>query len=148
MMTKITAAAATAQAISNSAGKKTGAMQELGKDAFLQLLVAQLRYQNPLNPQDSSAFVAQLAQFSALEQMYNLNNTMQQLLALQAGMQNTAPAYLGLEVTVAEAEGEVVTGTVTAVEFVGSQPWLVVNGRSYPLADVIRVAQGVSDDES
>ena len=138
--------AAAATSTTTAAGKD--AVQELGKDAFLQLLVAQLRYQNPLNPQDSSAFVAQLDQFSALEQMYNLNNTMQQLLALQAGMQNTAPAYLGLEVTVAEAEGEVVTGTVTAVEFVGSQPWLVVNGRSYPLADVIRVAQGVSDDES
>ncbi|MTI57300.1 flagellar hook capping FlgD N-terminal domain-containing protein [Geosporobacter ferrireducens] len=53
----------------------TGPKQELDKDAFLQLLVTQLRYQDPLNPMDDKEFVAQMAQFSALEQMQNLNKT-------------------------------------------------------------------------
>ncbi|TCK97894.1 FlgD-like protein [Natranaerovirga hydrolytica] len=45
----------------------------LGKDAFLQLLVTQMQHQDPLNPMDDKEFIAQMAQFSALEQMQNLN---------------------------------------------------------------------------
>ena len=45
---------------------------DLGKDAFLQLLVAQLRHQDPLEPQDNSSYIAELAQFSSLEQMTNV----------------------------------------------------------------------------
>jgi len=47
----------------------------LGKDSFLQLLVTQMKNQNPLDPQDNTAFVAQLAQFSSLESMQNLTST-------------------------------------------------------------------------
>ncbi|CAD5200523.1 flagellar hook assembly protein FlgD [Pseudomonas sp. FEN] len=57
-------------AISSAAGGQT-----LGKDAFLQLLVTQLKNQDPLNPQDNSAFVAQLAQFSSLEGIQTLNTS-------------------------------------------------------------------------
>ncbi|NCC23729.1 MAG: flagellar hook assembly protein FlgD [Deltaproteobacteria bacterium] len=49
--------------------KKTGDRSELGKEAFLQLLVTQLRHQDPLNPMDDKEFTAQLAQFSSLEQL-------------------------------------------------------------------------------
>ena len=48
----------------------------LGKDAFLQLMITQLRYQDPLEPMDNKDSIAQMAQFSALEQMQNLNTTM------------------------------------------------------------------------
>ena len=50
-----------------------GRNDELGKDEFLQLLVTQLRYQDPLNPMDSTAFASQLAEFSGLEQLIKLN---------------------------------------------------------------------------
>ena len=52
---------------------------ELGKDAFLQLLVAQMKYQDPLDPQDNSEYIAELANFSALEQMTNVNSNLESL---------------------------------------------------------------------
>ena len=52
---------------------------ELGKDVFLQLLVAQMKYQDPLDPQDNSEYVAELANFSALEQMTNVNSNLESL---------------------------------------------------------------------
>ncbi|WLD66174.1 MULTISPECIES: flagellar hook assembly protein FlgD [Pseudomonas] len=59
----------------NSATKAATGSQSLGKDAFLQLLVTQLKNQNPLSPQDNGAFVAQLAQFSSLEGINTLNDS-------------------------------------------------------------------------
>lgn len=61
---------------SSSSSEKTESNDAMGKDAFLQLLVTQLNNQNPLEPQDNSEFVSQLAQFSSLEGMENLNSTL------------------------------------------------------------------------
>ena len=59
----------------DSSGKprQTGSMQSLGRDDFLKLLVTKLEYQDPLNPMQDENFIAQLAQFSSLEQMYNIS---------------------------------------------------------------------------
>ena len=59
--------------------QKTTVNNEMGKDAFLQLLVTQLRYQDPLQPQDNSEFVAEMAQFSSLEQMNNIADAMSEI---------------------------------------------------------------------
>ncbi|MGE8101080.1 flagellar hook assembly protein FlgD [Pseudomonas fluorescens] len=69
-----TAANGLSAATSSATGGKA-----LGKDAFLQLLVTQLKNQNPLSPQDNGAFVAQLAQFSSLEGITSLNTTVSSL---------------------------------------------------------------------
>ncbi len=61
----------------------------LGKDDFLQLLVAQLQHQDPLKPMDSTEFTAQLAQFSSLEQLYNVNDNLGELGTNQLTMNNT-----------------------------------------------------------
>ena len=52
---------------------------DLGKETFLQLLVTQLQNQDPLNPQDNSSYIAELAQFSALEQMTNVASNLEDL---------------------------------------------------------------------
>ena len=67
-------------------GSQTSSAQgssKLGKDEFLKILTAQLANQDPTQPMDSNAFVAQLAQFSALEQQQNTNDTLTQMLSLQ-----------------------------------------------------------------
>lgn len=69
-----TATSTTTDGLSSATGSSTG-NQALGKDAFLQLLVTQLKNQNPLDPQDNSEFVAQLAQFSSLEGITTLNDS-------------------------------------------------------------------------
>ncbi|MBA5979908.1 MULTISPECIES: flagellar hook assembly protein FlgD [Pseudomonas] len=77
----------TGDGIASATNSTTGG-QALGKDAFLQLLVTQLKNQNPLDPQDNSAFVAQLAQFSSLEGITTLNSTVSSL----AGNYNSSQA--------------------------------------------------------
>jgi len=74
--------------------------QALGKEDFLQLLVAQLQNQDPLNPADATEFTAQLAQFSSLEQMFNMNESLQELSSLSGDMERiSALNLIGREVT-------------------------------------------------
>lgn len=84
-VTHITNQTATAQSV----GLTTGAEQEMGKEEFLKLLVAQLQHQDPLEPQDNSAFVAELAQFSNLEQTIAINDNLEALSIQQQGTQNS-----------------------------------------------------------
>ncbi|MFY9496728.1 MAG: flagellar hook capping FlgD N-terminal domain-containing protein, partial [Halanaerobiales bacterium] len=56
----------------------------LDKDAFFKLLITQLKYQDPLTPMENTEFVAQMAQFSSLEQMANMNANLSQFLRIQA----------------------------------------------------------------
>lgn len=72
----------------------------MGKEDFLTLLVAQLKNQDPLNPDDPTEFTAQLAQFSSLEQLYNLNDSMQALATAQGSSEKLAAlSLIGQNVT-------------------------------------------------
>lgn len=72
----------------------------LGRDAFLTMLVAQLQNQDPLNPEEGTDFSSQLAQFSQLEQLMNLNDTLEDLAAsLENGSEDNALDYIGKQVT-------------------------------------------------
>ena len=76
------------------------ASQELDRDAFLNLLITQLQNQDPLNPTDSTEFTAQLAQFSSLEQLGNVNENLKQLQDFQASINNSqAVSLIGKEIT-------------------------------------------------
>jgi flagellar basal-body rod modification protein FlgD len=98
-----TAATAPAQGLSKALGGNSG----MGKDAFLRLLVAQLTNQDPLKPQDDSAFVAQLAQFSSLEQTMGINDRLDLLSAQNQGLQNSQ--VVGLVGKLATVRGSLVT---------------------------------------
>jgi flagellar basal-body rod modification protein FlgD len=84
-----------------AASAKSGSTKpgELGRDDFLNLLVTQLQYQDPLNPMDSTDFTAQLAQFSSLEQLSNMNTKMDELTRVQGAFANAqAVGYIGRDV--------------------------------------------------
>jgi len=72
------------------AGNEAARRAELDKNAFLQLLVAQIRHQDPLNPADSTQFLAQLAQFSELEQMINISTQLEAIRAEIAALKTQA----------------------------------------------------------
>ena len=63
-----------ASSVSNETTSSSSGTGELGKDEFLKLFIAQIQYQDPLNPLDSAEFTAQLAQFSSVEQLYGMNS--------------------------------------------------------------------------
>ncbi len=80
-------------------GLSTPRPNEMGKDAFLELLVTQLQYQDPLNPMDSTAFTAQLAQFSSLEQLNNVNKNLEYSRLYQASINNSqAVSFIGKDI--------------------------------------------------
>src|SRR6185295_3674273 len=92
----------------NAAGDATsqlsslaGGNQALGKDAFLKLLIAQMKHQDPLKPMDDTAFVAQLAQFSSLEQQASTNKLLELVATQQQGLaNNTIVGIVGKNVSV------------------------------------------------
>ena len=105
---------------------------DLDKDAFMQLLVTQLRYQDPLNPMDNQAFMAQMAQFSALEQMMNMSVAMDK---------SNAHALIGKVVEAqyqdpASNQTEMVVGKVDGVVMKNNKNYLMVNGKEIELKNV------------
>lgn len=79
--------------------------QEVDRDAFIKMFLAQMKHQDPLNPMDGSEFAAQLAQFSSLEQLYNVNSTLDGLKTLQeTGSRFETLALIGREIA-AEGSG-------------------------------------------
>lgn len=111
---------------------KVTTKSKLGKDDFLMLLVTQLKNQDPLNPVDDKEFLAQLAQFSALEQMRNLNESFNSVKAI---------ALIGKNVyaTINDGNGNYkeVFGKVDAVYRENGQYFLKVKGLDIPL-DAVR----------
>jgi flagellar basal-body rod modification protein FlgD len=105
--------------------KSGSASNELGKDEFLKLLILQLQNQDPLNPIKNEEFIAQLAQFSSLEQMQNLNKSMTSLGSLQILTQTAS--LVGKEVEVLTDNNSVVTGTVTQAIFKDGTAKIQVN---------------------
>jgi flagellar basal-body rod modification protein FlgD len=93
-----------------TAASKTAGNQILGKDDFLKLMVAQMKNQDPMNPADDKDNIAQMAQFSSLEQITNLATATQDLANRMSLTQNVG--LLGHSVTYTGTDGAAVTGTV------------------------------------
>lgn len=97
---------------------------ELGKDDFLQLLIAQLSHQDPTSPMEDTQFIAQMAQFSSLEQMTNMSSSFSKMASLLGSSE--ASSVVGTPVDI-EAGDSIISGTVMAATR-GDFPQVLVNG--------------------
>lgn len=116
----------------------------LGQDDFFKLLITQLRYQNPLEPLEDQEFIAQLATFSSLEQVTNLNKQFEQM---TASMEDSlfaitsiqqATACLGNVVEYRSGE-DVLSGRVDSVRIEGGLPVLMVGETRVDLSSIVAI---------
>ncbi|CAM3339804.1 flagellar hook capping FlgD N-terminal domain-containing protein [Nocardioides dubius] len=115
----------------------TSASTNDDQQMFMELMVAQLRYQDPLNPADSGEFLAQTAQFNALEQMTKVAEQTATLVASQLAF--GAAGMVGRDVSYLNEDGTTSTGKVTGVTFSTDGPILDVDGKQVPLAWVASI---------
>lgn len=120
---------------SSSGTRKTG---QLGKDDFLNLLVTQLRYQDPLNPTDDKEFIGQMAQFSSLEQMQGLNASFSASKAFSLiGKQVTGT------ITDSKNEAKTVQGVASTVKMNNGKVYVVVNNEDVPVDSITDVSESI-----
>jgi flagellar basal-body rod modification protein FlgD len=116
--------------------------KELDKDAFLKLMVAQLRYQDPSKPADGADFLAQTAQFTLVEKFSEMASGQSQLLSAQ--LMIGASNLVGRTVTYIDANGQNTSGVVSSASFSGSTPTLRVGDTDVALSSVKEVRNTTS----
>lgn len=115
--------------------RTSGGKGNLGKDAFLKLLVTQLKHQDPTKPMEDKEFISQMAQFSSLEQMTNLNKEVKSL--FQSSQSTQAFSMLGKEIDAYDpVTKKRVSGKVTSVKFDNTDFMLMVGKTEIPMSTV------------
>ncbi len=124
-----------------SASSAVDRPDQMGKEVFLKLLVAQMRFQDPSKPVDSSQMMAQTATFSQVEKLEQLATQNAALLVLQEA--STAGALVGRSVTYTDTDGAEVTGKVTAVRLASADQEAVatVGGKQVAVGRITSIAQ-------
>ena len=119
--------------------RNTKNSNELGKDEFLKLLITQLKYQDPLSPMEDKEFIAQMAQFSSLEQMIEMNKKLDSISNTEEGKRTSALSLLGKNVGISGGEN-IYYGKVTGIRFVSGEPKIIVeNLYEADLEDIVSV---------
>jgi flagellar basal-body rod modification protein FlgD len=101
----------------------TGALGGMGSDAFMTLLVAQMRYQNPMAPQDGAQYLAQVSQYAMVEQLQKVSQAQEEVSGYQRALMATS--MVGAQVTGTGEAGNPLTGTVLRVEYRSGKPALI-----------------------
>ncbi|MBF0319784.1 MAG: hypothetical protein HQL01_08280 [Nitrospirae bacterium] len=128
-----TSSSATADSTKTTTGA-TSSGAGIGKEDFLKLFTTQLKYQNPMSPMDTENFTTQLAQFTSVEQLTNLNTNIETLSAYSNSLNNiSATSLIGKSVIMNDST----TGTVTGVTFDSGVSYLKLdNGSNVKMSDV------------
>lgn len=124
-----------AQTIANGFNKTTtkNGMNGMDRDDFLKLLMAQLQHQDPMSAMKDEQFVAQLAQFSSLEGMQNLQKSVSSLLSISQLTQSASLVGKTVQLQPPQDGAQKVVGTVSSVKMDQGVPKIVVNGQLYTL---------------
>ncbi len=131
-------------AYSSNDSKVENRAMDMGTETFLKLLVTQMKYQDPFSGGDDMGdFMSQIAQFTMLERIIKLQQTVEDYAAQQAPAQSLN--LLNRIVEVKDEYGQLHQGEVTAVRFADGKPLLKVNGQEYPMQAVQRV-EGSNND--
>lgn len=133
---QITAPSATLPSTSTNTTANRVPQKSLGQEDFLKLLTVQLSKQDPMKPMEDTSFIAQMAQFSSLQQAETMSKNITDLKS--SADFSSASSMLGRHVTVTTTNGDV-TGDVTGVDATTGTPQLVIGGKSYPLSTVTRI---------
>ncbi|MGC8510901.1 MAG: flagellar hook assembly protein FlgD [Acidimicrobiales bacterium] len=115
---------------SSTGATSTGMASLLAPNTFLNLLVSELRYQDPMNPTSSANFMSQLAQLSQVEQLQSVS---------QSSDMGAAASLIGRTITGADSTGNVITGAVTGVTNGANGPTLDVGGSVVDLSSVTQI---------
>jgi flagellar basal-body rod modification protein FlgD len=111
---------------------------QMGKDTFLQLLVAQMRYQDPNSPTSTTEFMSQTATFTQVEKLEEIASQNAELLALQRSL--SAGALVGHSVSWTAEDGTTKSGTVSSVRFGSDGANAVVGGTAVPIGRLTEVS--------
>ena len=111
---------------------------QMGKDTFLQLLVAQMRYQDPNSPTSTTEFMSQTATFTQVEKLEEIASQNAELLALQRSL--SAGALVGHSVSWTAEDGTTQSGTVSSVRFGSDGANAVVGGTEVPIGRLTEVS--------
>lgn len=122
----------------NATASGSGA-KALGRDDFLKLLLAQLQHQDPMSAMKDEQFIAQLAQFSSLEETQTMRKSLSTLLNVSQLSQSTGLIGRTVQVKEAKEGAPLVTGTVSSVKMENGTPKLVINGQLFQLDAVQNV---------
>jgi len=129
--------ALTANATASGNGRTTEA--SLRQQDFLKLLTVQLANQDPLNPTDNAEFLAQMAQFTSLQQTTDISETLDTLANSIIAQQQAPVNYLGKQVTLTSNTNQTITGVVSKVGLDGGIPYVTINGVEYPAYSITSV---------
>jgi flagellar basal-body rod modification protein FlgD len=124
---------------SGTTGNSNSKSKTLGKDDFLKILITQLQHQDPSKPLEDKEFIAQMAQFTSVEQLSNMNT---ELKALRQ-MMGISPAFIGKEISWSFIDSlgvkAIKTGVVDALTFKGGIQYASVEGEEVSLDQIVKV---------
>jgi flagellar basal-body rod modification protein FlgD len=140
-MTTIDTSASTGGIYTSSTQTRTP-NQTMDGQMFLQLLVAQLKSQDPSTPMDSNAMIGQMSQLASMEQLTSLNTASTENFALQ--MRIAAAGFVGKTVSYTDSTGATQSGVATAVSYAGSVPTVTIGSATVALDAISGVTSSAS----
>jgi flagellar hook assembly protein FlgD len=123
----------------NLAGSpQPSAIGALDGNAFLKLMIAQLQYQNPFQPMDTTAMMQQTSALTSVQTLQDMSALQKTMLGMQEAA--TANGFIGKQVTATDASGSTLTGVVGNVTYTATGPLLNVGGTEVPIEDITQAA--------